>query len=115
MKELKEETKLRIATISFFIVPIIGAAIAVFMPTAQAHYVESDPNHAHVCTSSSTLNIRQSPDVKSKKLGQISQGKVVQIKASYTDWDTNETWYKVKSTPSTNNVSGYVSSTYLCF
>lgn len=99
-----------------FVVPMFSAiGVLMFNSNAQAHYVESDINHAHVCTSSSSLNIRTEPNINSKKVGEIKQGKVVQIKAAYSDWETSETWYKIKATSNTNNISGYIASQYVCF
>lgn len=116
-KIMNDKKVLEISTAAFFITPIVGVLIAAFMPsyTAQAHYVETDLNHAHICTMSTALNIRQEPNIKSKKLGELTQGKVIHIKAMYSDWDTNETWYKIKPETSTKNISGWVSSQYVCF
>jgi hypothetical protein len=67
MSDRNNERFLKYSTVAFFIVPIIGAIIAVFMPSynAQRHYVQTNPNHTHVCTSSTFFNIKQEPNIKS--------------------------------------------------
>lgn len=70
-----------------------------------------NPNHAHVCTQSTSLNIRQSP--KGKVVGSFNKGYQVQIKASYYNWETNDTWYEVYK-PNSDS-TGFVSSKFICF
>lgn len=90
-----------------------GAILGSPLNRAEAHYVENDPNvnHAHVCTSSTSLNLRETPSTGGKVVGSVKQAAVVKIKASYSDWETQETWYKIYN----GKTFAYVSGQYICF
>lgn len=92
---------------------LLGSTLTI-PSSAKAHYGEGiDPNHSHVCTQSTSLNVRKDPMIKSNNIvGSVSQGSTVKVKGSFSNWETNETWYLIYLK---NGKEGYVSEQYLCF
>ena len=96
---------------------LVGSTLALVMavsiaPEVKAHYDNGySPNHAHVCTASTSLNIRNKPN--GKIVDSVNKGYQVQVKASYTNWETNEVWYEIYRPNS--DLTGYVSGDYICF
>lgn len=78
--------------------------------TANAHYTPSHENHAHVCTQSTSLNVRSMPN--GKIIGSVNKGALVTIKGTYSNWETNQTWYEIYLH---NGSTGYISGDYVCF
>lgn len=79
---------------------------------ANAHWVESNPNHAHVCTESTSLNVRSGYSQKSSIIGSLAKGATVQIKGNYYNWETQESWFEVYLN---NGKTGWVNGNYICF
>ena len=77
---------------------------------ANAHYTPNHENHAHVCTQSTSLNVRSGPN--GKIIGSVHKGALVTIKGSYSNWETNQTWYEIYLQ---NGSTGYISGDYVCF
>ena len=96
---------------------LVGSAFALSMvlaigSKAVAHNDGGyNPNHAHVCTMSTSLNIRSKPN--GKVVGSVAKGYQVQVKGSYNNWETNEVWYEIYMPNS--DKSGFVSGKYICF
>lgn len=85
--------------------------------TVKAHQVNNDPNHAHVCTESSNLNVRSTPyvDKYNRPVGKIKhtlkKGSKVNVIGSYSNWRMSTVWYHI----STSKGQGFISGKYTCF
>ena len=95
---------------------IAGLAVvlgALSTPTsAEAHWLNYEPNHAHVCTSYTSLNVRSGPGTNYSTVGSVAKNSKVTIKGSYGSWEDHyDTWYRIYYGSGT----GYVSSDYVCF
>lgn len=92
-----------------------------FGSVANAHFVDSDPNHGHVCTESTSLSVRNTPytdyngNPEGQVIGSVKKGQQVKIKGSYSNWenqDINSYWYHIYMN---NGKEGYISGDYVCF
>lgn len=98
---------------------ILGGLELATTKSAQAHYNEYDPHHAHVCTEKDPLNVRTTPNVdyKGDPTGDvmfgIDKGSKIQIKSSYYNWELDTTWYEVHLGDS--EMTGFVYGKYVCF
>lgn len=90
---------------------VIGGISAVKMTPANAHVNNANPNHGHVCTASDPLTVRTQPEVGNNKLTTVAKNSVVTIIGGYSNWTTNEVWYRIN----TSKGKGYVNGNYICF
>ena len=79
---------------------------------ALAHAEKYQPNHAHVCTASTSLNVRSGPNTSTSIKGSVTKGSKVTVKATYSNWETNDVWYEIYLS---NGSTGYISGDYVCF
>lgn len=79
---------------------------------SMAHYDQYAPNHAHVCTASTSLNVRTGPSTSTSIKGSVAKGAKVTVKGTYSNWETNNVWYEIYLS---NGSTGYISGDYVCF
>jgi hypothetical protein len=95
--------------------PIIGgiiASVAIGDNQAQAHWLQDQPYHAHVCTLKDPLTVRASYSKSSKSLGSLPKGTVVTVLGTYSHNNEDfESWTHIKF----NKTTGFVSSNFICY